>query len=219
MSAPSQPSGWTSLFRTACRLIEEVNAEHLIIDDWSFGGGTAMMIQIDHRESRDVDIFLPDAQLLAYLDPGKRDFTFGQPLRGYGGDGTRFIKLSFDAGEIDFIAGRLMTEDPTRHVEVEGTLTRLETISEIIAKKIVYRGRSIKPRDVFDIAAAAETGEVALRDALEGHRGAVEATIACLDRLNPSFVEAAIAELMIRDQFRQLARTALARASAFLRSV
>lgn len=219
MSGPSEESGWTSLFRTACRLIAEVNAEHPIIDDWSFGGGTAMMIQIDHRDSRDVDIFLPDAQLLAYLDPGKRDFTFGQPLLSYGGDGTRFLKLSFDAGEIDFIAGNFLTEQPTRSVEVEGTRTCLETIPEIIAKKIVYRGRSIKPRDIFDIAAAAETDDGALRSALKAHRGAVEATIVCLDRLNPSFVEAAIADLMIREQFRRVARTALARASAFLRSV
>jgi hypothetical protein len=35
----------------------------------AFGGGTAMMLQIDHRESHDVDIFLTDPQLLASLDP------------------------------------------------------------------------------------------------------------------------------------------------------
>jgi Nucleotidyl transferase AbiEii toxin, Type IV TA system len=47
-----------------------------IIDGWTFGGGTAMMLQIDHRESRDVDIFLHDAQQLPFLDPQKRDFEF-----------------------------------------------------------------------------------------------------------------------------------------------
>ncbi|CCV09576.1 hypothetical protein MESS2_p70010 [Mesorhizobium metallidurans STM 2683] len=34
--------------------------------EWSFGGGTAMMIQIGHRKSRDIDIFLDDPQLLEF---------------------------------------------------------------------------------------------------------------------------------------------------------
>jgi hypothetical protein len=33
-----------------------------------------MMLQIDHRESHDVDIFLPDPQFLSYLDPKLHDF-------------------------------------------------------------------------------------------------------------------------------------------------
>jgi predicted dienelactone hydrolase len=62
-------SGWAPLFRIACALIRQVNSEQVIIDSWSFGGDTAMRLQIDHRESRDVDIFVPDAQLLSFLDP------------------------------------------------------------------------------------------------------------------------------------------------------
>jgi len=38
----------------------------------------------------------------------------------------------------------------------------LETIPEIIAKKIYYRGASITPRDIFDIAAAGEQHEASL---------------------------------------------------------
>lgn len=34
-----------------------------------FGGGTAMTIQIGHRESHDIDIFLDDPQLLGFIDP------------------------------------------------------------------------------------------------------------------------------------------------------
>ncbi|RUW44700.1 hypothetical protein EOA32_36030, partial [Mesorhizobium sp. M1A.F.Ca.ET.072.01.1.1] len=37
--------------------------------EWSFGGGTAMMIQIGHRESHDIDVFLDDPQLLGFMDP------------------------------------------------------------------------------------------------------------------------------------------------------
>lgn len=55
--------------RFASSLIRQVNSEQVLIDSWSFGGGTAVILQINHRESHDVDIFLPDPQLLAFLDP------------------------------------------------------------------------------------------------------------------------------------------------------
>jgi len=58
----------------ACDLIRQANTLTIVIDHWTFGGGTAMMLQIDHRESHDVDFFLRDPQLLPFLDPQKRDF-------------------------------------------------------------------------------------------------------------------------------------------------
>jgi Nucleotidyl transferase AbiEii toxin, Type IV TA system len=76
VSAPHPRSDWARLFRIACALIRQVNSVQPIIEGWTFGGGTAMMLQIDHRESRDVDIFLHDAQQLPFLDPQKRDFEF-----------------------------------------------------------------------------------------------------------------------------------------------
>jgi hypothetical protein len=35
-------------------MIRQVNSEQSIIDRWTFGGGSAMMVQIGHRESHDV---------------------------------------------------------------------------------------------------------------------------------------------------------------------
>jgi Nucleotidyl transferase AbiEii toxin, Type IV TA system len=63
VNAPHDKLSWAQLFRIARALIRQVNSQQTIIDHWTFGGGTAMMIQINHRESRDVDIFLSDAQL------------------------------------------------------------------------------------------------------------------------------------------------------------
>jgi hypothetical protein len=57
MSSPNY-----GLFRMARAMIEQVNSEQQIIDHWTFGGGTAMTLQIQHRESDDVDIFLRDAR-------------------------------------------------------------------------------------------------------------------------------------------------------------
>ncbi|MEI2298779.1 nucleotidyl transferase AbiEii/AbiGii toxin family protein [Ensifer sp. MJa1] len=57
-------SKWADLFDQACRIIDQANSSLTLIDTWTFGGGTALMLQIDHRESFDVDIFLDDPQLL-----------------------------------------------------------------------------------------------------------------------------------------------------------
>jgi hypothetical protein len=63
-----------------------------------------MMLRIDHRESNDIDIFLPDPQLLQFLDPQKWDFQFEIQPDDYRSDGARSLKLAFnDVGQIDFI--------------------------------------------------------------------------------------------------------------------
>ncbi|QND54705.1 nucleotidyl transferase AbiEii/AbiGii toxin family protein (plasmid) [Phyllobacterium sp. 628] len=196
-----------------------MNADHQIIEGWSFGGGTAMMIQIDHRESHDVDIFLPDPQFLSYLDPQKQNFEFEVVPHDYGGDGTGFLKIAFADGEIDFIVGPAMTEAPTIAREIENEIVLLETVPEIITKKIYYRGSSIKPRDIFDIAAAGETDANSIISALRSYPKQVEQTLATIDKLNPEFVYATIQQLMLRDHCRNIATTAIDRAKEILRAV
>jgi len=58
-----------------------------------------MMLQIDHRESRDVDLFLQDPQLLAFLDPQKHDFEFEICPSDYDGDGARFLNSPLKTSE------------------------------------------------------------------------------------------------------------------------
>jgi len=66
----------------------------------------------------------------------------------------------------------------------------LETIPEIIAKKIIFRGANIKPRDIFDIAAASVDHSAELIRELNPYRQNVIETIAQIDR--PEFVRGAI---------------------------
>jgi hypothetical protein len=211
---------WAQLFRIACALIRQVNAEQAIINHWTFGGGTAMMLQIGHRESHDIDIFLPDPQLLAYLDPQKRDFEFDIRPNDYDGDGVKFLKLAFkDIGQIDFIVGPSLTPSPTSRRTIEGEAVDLETIPEIITKKIYYRGSNVRPRDIFDIAAAAENHADSVIEALRSRPIEVANTLLALDRLNPAFVNAAIADMAISDTYRSIAKTAIERARAVLHAV
>jgi hypothetical protein len=184
------------------------------------GGGTAMMLQIDHRESHDVDIFLNVPQLLPLLDPEKRDFHFEILPSDHRGDGARFLKLGFDKiGEIDFIVADAMTASPTKQDIVEGEAVLLDTIPEIIAKKIHYRGASIKPRDIFDIAAAGEQHATSIIKELSAYRDEVALTLTSMNKLNPAFVNAAIAQLLIKDRYAAVAGTSLERAKEILLTV
>jgi hypothetical protein len=220
VSALYPQSDWAQLFRIACALIRQVNSEQAIIDGWTFGGGTAMMLQIDHRESRDVDIFLHDAQQLPFLDPQKRDFEFEIQPTAYEGDGARVLKLVFeDIGEIDFIVAQTLTSSPTTPTSVEGETVLLETIPEIITKKIYHRGSSITPRDIFDIAAAGEQHEDSIIKELRSYRDQVIRTLTAIDNLNADFVNRAVAQLAIKDQHKTLAKTAVERSKQILRAV
>jgi hypothetical protein len=149
-----------------------------------------------------------------------RDFQFEIWPADYEGDGSSFQKFAFkDVGEIDFIVGRAMTPSPTAPTTIEGEATLLETIPEIIAKKIYYRGSSLRPRDIFDIAAAGEQHTDSVIDALRSYRTEVRTALKVIERLNPDFVNRAISQLSIDDKFHPVALTALKRSKALLDAV
>lgn len=125
--------------------------------EWSFGGGTALMLQIDHRESHDIDLFLDDPQLLPFLNPETQQIPLERLPDTYHVEGRHVLKLAYgDAGEIDFICCASITEDPTALTEIRGQRVALEKPGEIIAKKVSYRGTMFQPRDMFDLAAVTE---------------------------------------------------------------
>jgi hypothetical protein len=211
---------WLRLFRIARSLIRQVNSDQPIIDHWTFGGGTAMMIQIDHRESHDVDFFLADPQLLPFLDPQKHDFKFEIQPDGYAGDGARSLKIAFTGiGEIDFIVAVAMTTSPTIQTEVDGELVLLESIPEIITKKVYFRRANIMPRDIFDIAAAGEEYADSLIKELRPYRDQVIQALTTIEKLNPDFVNAAIGELAIKDRYKEIAKKAIEKSKNILRVV
>jgi hypothetical protein len=215
----SAQSDWAKLFRIAASMIRQVNAEQTIIDHWTFGGGTAMMLQIDHRVSHDVDIFLADPQLLSFLDPGKHDFDFEIRPTDYKGDGAKSLKLVFDFGEIDFLVASSLTSSPTTKSTIEGEDVLLETVPEIITKKVFYRGDNITPRDIFDIAAGGEKlGDEIIRE-LRNYRDKVAGTLKAIDKLKPEFVNKTIEQLSIKAPYVPLAKLALQKAKDVLRRV
>lgn len=220
MSTEKKSTDWAKLFRVACAIIRQANAKQTIIDHWTFGGGTAMMLQIDHRESHDVDIFLSDPQVLPYLNPKTQNFELEIWPTDYEGDGTKALKLAFqDIGEIDFIVAGSLTTAPNTLATVEGEKVLLETIPEIIAKKIYHRGLSIKPRDIFDIAAAGEKHADALIVELKPYKAEVIKALSTMEKLNPDFVNNTISQLAIKTDYEAVAKTAINRTKEILLAV
>lgn len=132
-------------------------------DCWTFGGGTALAVQLGHRVSYDIDIFLESSRHLRALAPPKneavRAFLAGRSYQWPG----HYLKLELDGGEIDFIASAPVTDlSPKPLVVGDGTTIQMELILEIAAKKAFYRASDFKTRDVFDFAAIAENDRAGL---------------------------------------------------------
>src|SRR3546814_10996490 len=64
-----RPSEWPALFDLAIDILKHFNEANGFSPSWSFGGGTALMLQLDHRERHDIDLFLDDPQYLPFLNP------------------------------------------------------------------------------------------------------------------------------------------------------
>lgn len=148
--AEERLKAWETLFRRALEIIDSVGASGTRFNDWSFGGGTALMRRYRHRVSKDVDIFVPDPQYLGYVSPRLNDTA--DALTSKYLETAISVKLFFPEGEIDFIASSPLTQEPTTNETIMGHRVRVETTAEILAKKVWHRGREFTARDIFDFA-------------------------------------------------------------------
>jgi len=175
--------------------------------DWSFGGGTALMLQIDHRESHNIDLFLDDPQILPYLNPETQGIPLERRPNSYDSDGASALKLAFlGIGEIDFICAPAITAEPTLSTDVRGRAVALETPAEIIAQKVHFRGWNFQPRDMFDLAAVAEHSgtDYVIAALRQCGLARCQTTLDMVEKTTPAAVEAINAQLMVRDTTRHL---------------
>jgi len=133
----------------------------------ALGGGTALAGKYwEHRFSTDIDIFIHknsigDKSLLAHHKWSRK---VEQEMKkiGYSGD-MKFqnIYLEFtitDESKIQFFDTKNFTKNPYTATKLwEFEEINIESIEEIIAKKIQYRGDSGNSRDLFDIAIALQS--------------------------------------------------------------
>ncbi|MBK1836353.1 nucleotidyl transferase AbiEii/AbiGii toxin family protein [Azospirillum sp. YIM B02556] len=186
---------------------------------WSFGGGTALAVQYDHRVSYDIDIFVRDSDVLRDLTPA-RNATTRALLAGRGFEYPgNYLKLNLEGGEIDFIVAGRRTETPTRPWIFDGEEILIETPWEIAIKKIFYRPSSFKIRDLFDLAAVLERDPADLAASLPEVEDRLDKVIDRVERLVPDYAETAASDInpTVGGQ-RYMTRDAAERALSFLKS-
>lgn len=111
------------------------------------------MLRINHRHSKDIDLFVPDPQYLGHINPRLSDVA--ESITHEYEEAAEYVKLFLPSGEIDVVVGAALTDNPFETIEHEGRTIRIETNAEIIAKKMWHRGNQAKARDLFDLCAVA----------------------------------------------------------------
>ena len=159
------PDAWKTLFATTLRLIDDLAQRTGRDPFWTFGGGTVLMLRYRHRQSKDIDIFFPDPQSLAYLNP--RNGGLAESLTADYADSADHLKLFFPEGEIDFVASPNLTDPGYETATIDNREVRIETATEIIAKKMWHRGNEAKARDLFDLCVVIEQSRDKLSTASE----------------------------------------------------
>src|SRR5690348_15338548 len=153
---------WKRLLKTALAMLDDIEAREVGAPEAAMGGGTVLMMRMRHRLSRDIDLFMHDAQWLTRLTPRLNDRVAAM-VRDYS-EQANSIKLVLSEGDIDFIvAGRVTDAAPDETLDFEGRAVLLESTEEILAKKLFYRAALLKPRDVFDLVAASRVFPAAAR--------------------------------------------------------
>jgi hypothetical protein len=155
----NKPGPWVALFQSALVLTDHL-ATMIRRPLWSFGGGTVLMLRLNHRHSRDIDLFVPDPQYLGHVTPRLSDAAEGVSTDYV--EAAEFVKLLLPTGEIDVVVGEPLTDDPWEEAIYRGRKILLETNAEIIAKKMYHRGHQAKARDLFDLCAVADLDPAAI---------------------------------------------------------
>jgi hypothetical protein len=156
MSAPSSlPDGaWRDLFRHALTLIDEIRTHGTANPFWTFGGGTVLMLRYSHRMSRDIDIFVPNPQYLGYVNPRINEAA-SEVTTDYE-EHAEFVKLLLPGGEIDFVVSQNLTTPGYDDWTLMDVPVKVETATEIVAKKMWHRGDRPTARDLFDLSLVIE---------------------------------------------------------------
>lgn len=149
----TRPGPWQGLLASALTLTDHLATviEHPF---WTFGGGTVLMLRLHHRQSKDIDLFVPDPQYLGHITP--RLSEAAENLTQDYAETAEAVKLYLADGEIDFVVGTPLTSEPFEIVQYLNRDIRIETCAEIVAKKMHFRGPHAKARDLFDLCTVAE---------------------------------------------------------------
>jgi len=149
------------LFEIACAILEDYN-----IEEWSFGGGTALSYcYYEHRMSYDIDIFSEDYSAIGKLVANQEEIAknLGISLSQIESSpsGITFILEEQGHGlKLDFLYSSSLTSTPYLLKDIFGfTNVKVQTPLEILARKLKYR-EIITIRDFVDFAYCEHKDEI-----------------------------------------------------------
>jgi hypothetical protein len=203
---------WTELLDPAIEMMRDLERRLGVPLEFSVGGGTILMRRFRHRISRDLDLFVRDASLIRALSPQLNDFT-GKRFAQYV-ESSSAIKFVLGDQEIDVIVAPALSRRPYVRRRIEGRILNVEEPSEIVAKKLLYRGRLFTHRDLFDLAVVADQAPEELTGMPEivGRAGLTAVAIR-LRELEPRFAEDIALHVAALPSGRRYLKTALGLAS------
>ena len=204
---------WRDCLRAALLILREAEQRGFGRPAFAMGGGTVLMLRFQHRLSRDIDLFIDDVQWIGILTPRLNDYTAA--LAADYLEQANSLKLILPQGDIDLIAASAVLRDELREeLDFEGEVVRLESTAEIIAKKLLFRAASLRPRDLFDLATAIELDPPSAARAVAAaaaQRAVLLRRIAELSNLPPNG-----SEILARPASAAVREGMAARASAFI---
>jgi len=207
---------WESLLSTAVAILDGLDATGLGAPKAVLGGGTVLMMRMHHRLSKDIDLFLYDAQWLARLTPRLNDRVAAM-VRDYS-EQANSIKLVLALGDIDFVvAGSVTGVAPIETLDFAGRRFLLEATEEILAKKLYFRAAWLKPRDVFDLVAAHQFFPASTARALEASQPRRDLQLARLRELARTPEETLMSDVSPFPEFRRLVPSMISTAIDLLR--
>jgi Nucleotidyl transferase AbiEii toxin, Type IV TA system len=209
---------WERLLSTALAILDDLKARGLGAPEVAMGGGTVLMMRMHHRLSKDIDLFLNDAQWLARLTPRLNDSVAGM-VRDYS-EQANSVRLVLAQGDIDFVvAGSVTGVAPSESLDFGGREILLEATEEILAKKLFFRAALLKPRDVFDLVAASMMLPAAAKTAVEASASRREAQLRRLNALAATPPDQLLRDIVPIGDFTKMVPTMIDSALAWIGSV
>lgn len=143
--------------------------KHDLADVSALGGGTALAAYYwNHRYSTDIDIFTHSKQDISLIfRPAKWDSKFKSIMKSLGYQSSKihpiYTEFLFkDNFRMQFLSVEDKTDNPYNKVSLWGMDLLVESIEEIVAKKIYFRSHKGNARDLFDIAIAIHKDSIIL---------------------------------------------------------
>src|SRR5262249_44608976 len=142
-------------------------------------------------------------------------------------EAANHLKLKFPEGQIDFIVASAITNLPLERKTIDMTevslgrshVIDLEHPVEIALKKLYYRSRMLKARDIFDIAVVDALFPELLRKNLSHIAHLRSALLTRIDGISEEFMRLSLGELDIVDAWRETSVDCLPRLRAIMAAV